>query len=348
MRSLLKKGILFLALLSLLLPMATPFVVAQSLDDFFNFGNYPVNYDQPPQIGRGTKNPDSIDNCLLRKEYFFNEKHNVWVDGLQRCKVNAKGILSKATFAGIGEDISTDPVDEQLCVQKREGQILVNGVPSEDEARRWSERCSYLGTVGGAGPVGTTSQSSNYSQFFNNNNNTGSGTGYRAPTPTGTTPSGGPLPPDVPVTVSELEAERSLGNSKLLGLSPIERSAAIQQEKLRLESLARSSTSSTDFSPIYTGVGIQVPDESLVAGGISKERSLIQLIVFYTNATLPYVSVISVFVFVAAGLFYILSFTNEELNGKAKNMMIYVVIGIVIIFSAYTIVNTLLSFSTFQ
>jgi hypothetical protein len=343
MLRLLQKGILFLASISLVLPMAMPIVSAQSLDDFFNFGNYPVNYDQTPQIGRGSKSPDSIDNCLLRKEYFFNEVHNVWVDGLERCKVNAKGILSKATFAGVGESISTEPADEQLCVQKREGQILVNGVPSEDEARRWSERCAYLGTVGGAGPVGTSSSSSNFSQFFKNGTNKSSS--YKPKT--GTVPTiGGPLAPDVPITKTESQIKDGLSKT-VPGFdlkTEAEKNALVKKEQDRL----KTAGSSTNFSPVYTGVGIKVPDESLVAGGISKEKSLIQLIVFYTNATLPYVSVISVFVFVTAGLFYILSFTNEELNGKAKNMMIYVVIGIVIIFSAYTIVNTLLSFSTFQ
>jgi hypothetical protein len=346
MKRLLQRGILFLALISLVLPMAVPIVSAQSLDDFFNFGNYPVNYDQPPQIGRGSKSPDSIDNCLLRKEYFYNENHNVWVEGLERCKENSKGILSKARFEGIAEVISLEPADEQLCVQKRKNQIIVNGVPSEDEARRWSERCAYLGTVGGAGPVGSGSSSSNFSQFFNN----GSSSSSRPSSTVNRNNSSGPLAPDVPITVTEDQATRSLiaKNPDFARLSEAEKDQQIQQEMARLRSTASSSGASTNFTPIYTGVGIQVPDESLVAGGISKERSLIQLIVFYTNATLPYVSVISVFVFVVAGLFYILSFTNEELNGKAKNMMIYVVIGIVIIFSAYTIVNTLLSFSTFQ
>ena len=107
-------------------------------------------------------------------------------------------------------------------------------------------------------------------------------------------------------------------------------------------------SSSTNFSPVYEGPGVQVPSAELIPSGISKRQSLIELIVFYTNVTLPYVSVIAVLAFVAAGLFYILSFTNEELNGKAKNIMTYVVIGIIIIFSAYTVVNTLLGLIAFE
>jgi hypothetical protein len=99
------------------------------------------------------------------------------------------------------------------------------------------------------------------------------------------------------------------------------------------------------LTPRYTGGGLGVPDDKKYdLRGISKEKDLKSLVIGWTNFLLPYVSVLSVFAIVAAGLFYIVSFFNEELNAKAKNILIYVVIGIVLIFSAYTIVNTLLSF----
>lgn len=343
----------FAFLFSLLFPTFSMPVFAQSLDDFFNFGNYPVNYDQQPVIGRSTKSPDSIDNCLERKEYFYNEIHNIWVEGLERCKFNSKGILARATFEGI----STDPADEQLCVNKREDAILVHGVPSEDEARRWSERCSYLGTVGGAGPVSTinssSSSSSRNSTFFSTpssgvNRNTSSN-GLNT----------GSLNSFATNSATREQAIESLNSNAAFRDLNLSDPAQVQvRESMIMAELARRNTSagstagatttSTNFTPVYTGTGVQVPDESLVPGGVSKEKSLIQLIVFYTNSTLPYVSVISVFVFVAAGLYYILSFTNEELNAKAKSMMMYVVIGIVIIISAYTIVNTLVRITQFQ
>jgi hypothetical protein len=96
----------------------------------------------------------------------------------------------------------------------------------------------------------------------------------------------------------------------------------------------------------YTGGGLAVPDDRKYdLKGISKSKDLKQLVIGWTNFLLPYVSVLSVFAVVAAGLFYIVSIFNEELNAKAKNILIYVVIGIVLIFSAYTIVNTLLDIS---
>lgn len=317
-----------------------PAVFAQSVSEILNIGNYPLNYDQPQQIGRGFKKADSIDSCMHRREFNFNELHNIWVEGLVRCKINSKGVLSRATFQGI----STSPEDEQACSGRREGQIIVQGTPSEDEARRWSEQCSYLGTLGGAGPVGTNrTTNSNFQQYFGGTSSGTTGTTNRGTTNTGTTNAPARANLD---DYNESELDVLLGlvrNGQVqLGVTP----------QTRIDDLLAQGgatvSSPTDYTPVYDGPGVQVPSEDLVPQGISRQQSLSELIVFYTNASLPYVSVVSVFAFVAAGIFYILSFANEELSGKAKNIMTYVVIGIVIIFSAYTIVNTLFTFITFQ
>jgi len=304
-RSFLRTFLLVLVMAQMMIPSA----FAQSFSDIFNLNNSPVNYDSPYQIGRGFKEADSIDSCMLHKEFNFNEVHNIWVEGLVRCKYNSKRVLSKATPQGV----STDPVDEQACAGRREGQIIVQGTPSETQARRWSERCSYLGTIGGAGPVQNQStNTSGFQQYFSTNNTT---TGApRIATPSTSTTTG----------------------TSTSGSSTTTSSGSDQNQN------------TTNYQPVYTGTGVQVPSENLIPQGISRKRSLSELIIFYTNVTLPYVSVVSVLAFVAAGIFYILSFTNEELSGKAKTMMTYVVIGIIIIFSAYTIVNTLLSFITFE
>lgn len=311
---------------------------AQNINDFINVGNYPVNYDQQLQIGRGTPRPKSIDECLQIKEYFFNEVHNVWVEGLVRCKYNSKNILSRAQFQGV-LNISIKPEDEQACVGKREGQILVQGTPSEDRARAWTEHCSYLGTIGGAGPVGTNKPTGFLQNF--NTGTTGStslGTNRTTTGSTGTISAGTVGSSSLQNLTADQEAQiRSIRANT--SLTDTQKNEQIQR--------IMGQAGSADFTPVYEGPGVQVPSEELIPSGISRRQSLSELIVFYTNATLPYVSIISVFAFVAAGLFYILSFTNEELNGKAKNIMTYVVIGILIIFSAYTVVNTLLGFVQF-
>lgn len=285
-------------------------------DIFSDNSNFPVgspnfSYSAPCPIGRPCKNADSIDVCLSRKEWHFNEQFNVWVDGMTRCKINSEKVLSVATADGV----SGNPNDVQTCVGKREGQIISHGVPSADQAKRWSERCSYLGALGGAGlPTATnTNTSSSFLDFFGLGSSTVSG------------PSVGGAG-----DVNSFGTFNSIGSPASGGTVP---------------GAAPPGAPRVNFSPIYDGPGVQVPSPDIAASGIIKEQSLIQLIVFYTNATLPYVSVISVFAFVAAGMFYILSFANEDLNNQAKSMMQYVAIGIIIIISAYTVVNTLLSFA---
>ena len=97
---------------------------------------------------------------------------------------------------------------------------------------------------------------------------------------------------------------------------------------------------------IYSGGGLELPDQSAGSEteikGISHEGDLVNLIIGWTNFLLPYVNVLSVAAIVVAGFMYIMSFTNEELHTKAKSILTYVAIGIILVYSAFTIVNTLL------
>ena len=93
--------------------------------------------------------------------------------------------------------------------------------------------------------------------------------------------------------------------------------------------------------PNITGFAVRSEDVNIT--GISKERDLRTLIIGFTNFVLPYVSVLSIFAIVAGGFFYLLSFANDELHTKAKTILTYVMVGIVLILTAVTIVNTLLS-----
>ena len=71
--------------------------------------------------------------------------------------------------------------------------------------------------------------------------------------------------------------------------------------------------------------------------------SAIGTITGWTNFALPFVSVIAIAALVYAGFLYITAAGNEEQTKKAKNIVMWVVIGIILIFSAFAIVNSLLS-----
>lgn len=75
----------------------------------------------------------------------------------------------------------------------------------------------------------------------------------------------------------------------------------------------------------------------------NKHGSAIGIITGWTNFVLPFVSVLAIAALVYAGFLYITAFGDEDATGKAKNIVIWVVIGIVIIISGYALVNTLLS-----
>lgn len=70
--------------------------------------------------------------------------------------------------------------------------------------------------------------------------------------------------------------------------------------------------------------------------------SAIGSITGWTNFTLPFVGVIAIAALVYAGFLYLTAAGNDDQTKKAKNIIIWVVIGIIIIFSAYAIVSTLL------
>ncbi|MFH0776519.1 MAG: hypothetical protein V1936_02810 [Patescibacteria group bacterium] len=71
--------------------------------------------------------------------------------------------------------------------------------------------------------------------------------------------------------------------------------------------------------------------------------SAIGMITGWTNFMLPFVSVIAIAALIYAGFLYLTAMGNDEQTKKAKKILVWVVLGIVIIFSAYAIVNTVLS-----
>lgn len=75
----------------------------------------------------------------------------------------------------------------------------------------------------------------------------------------------------------------------------------------------------------------------------NKYGSALGIIVGWTNFVLPFISVIAIAAIVYAGFLYLTAFGSSEQTDKAKKILLWVVIGIILIFSAYAIVNTLLS-----
>lgn len=77
--------------------------------------------------------------------------------------------------------------------------------------------------------------------------------------------------------------------------------------------------------------------ESITVG----EGSLITLVVLVTNYVLGFLGLAAITAIIYAGILYVANFGNEELTTKAKTIVTYVAIGILVVIMSYAIVNTL-------
>jgi PKD repeat protein len=83
----------------------------------------------------------------------------------------------------------------------------------------------------------------------------------------------------------------------------------------------------------------QVPGyaQGLQVGG----GNLTTLIVLVTNYVLGFLGLIAITAIIYAGILYVANFGNDEMTGKAKTIITYVAVGILVIILSYAIVNAL-------
>lgn len=75
---------------------------------------------------------------------------------------------------------------------------------------------------------------------------------------------------------------------------------------------------------------------------ISKERSLKNLIIKWSQFALSITATLAVIALIYAGILYITDMGNGSNQEKAKKILIYVAVGIIVIMGSYAIVNTLM------
>lgn len=93
----------------------------------------------------------------------------------------------------------------------------------------------------------------------------------------------------------------------------------------------------TGGSDVQTGVD-QIRDV-LDPTGITGTDSLSALIIKYVNFALPYLALAAFLAFVYAGFLYVTAYGNDDQIGKAKKIMIYTVVGIIVVILSYAIVS---------
>ncbi|MBN1258587.1 hypothetical protein JXA05_02420 [Candidatus Peregrinibacteria bacterium] len=87
--------------------------------------------------------------------------------------------------------------------------------------------------------------------------------------------------------------------------------------------------------------GIEQVKESLAGAGVTHTDTLGQLIVKYVNFALPYLALAAFVGFVVAGFMYVTAYGNEEQLGKAKKILIWSIVGLLLVIASYSIVSFL-------
>lgn len=97
------------------------------------------------------------------------------------------------------------------------------------------------------------------------------------------------------------------------------------------------------FSGGGTDVGLKSVFDLLPGSGLIQSDNLIEVILGWVRVILTLVGTLAFVAFVWAGFLYITSFANEENAEKAKKILIWTAIGIVVILLAYTFTSALIN-----
>lgn len=100
--------------------------------------------------------------------------------------------------------------------------------------------------------------------------------------------------------------------------------------------------------PSFSGPGLKAGSriaKSKIDNTISKEKSIKKLAIGWVNFALSLVAILAVIAVIYAGILYVTSMGDDGNKEKAKNIIIYVAAGILLIFGSYAIVKALLTAS---
>lgn len=97
--------------------------------------------------------------------------------------------------------------------------------------------------------------------------------------------------------------------------------------------------------PVFDGPGIKKGAKIVKCNldrGVSKEKNLNTLLIGWMKFFLSVTAVVAVLAIVFAGFLYITAGGDDAQTEKAKKVVMWVAIGIILIFGSYAIVNTLM------
>jgi hypothetical protein len=95
--------------------------------------------------------------------------------------------------------------------------------------------------------------------------------------------------------------------------------------------------------PEQTGLKILGEEEGAPLGetGVTAEADVGDLLLKYVNFVLPYLALAAFLGFVYAGFLYVTAYGNDEQIQKAKKILMYAVIGLIVVILSFSIVQLL-------
>jgi len=101
---------------------------------------------------------------------------------------------------------------------------------------------------------------------------------------------------------------------------------------------------------VFDGAGLQgglsTAQEEIGGSGIRQDDDIIPAIAGVLNFALTFVAVFAVVAFVVAGFTFILGFGSDAANQRAKKIMIWAAVGLLVIVFSFVIVEFILNLVT--
>lgn len=98
--------------------------------------------------------------------------------------------------------------------------------------------------------------------------------------------------------------------------------------------------------PAASASGFIKPEDNIVAPETGGETSLRQMVLTVVNYFLGFLGLLAVVMIIYGGITYVSSAGNDDAVGKAKKIIMYALVGIVIILLSFVLVNAVLGAGT--
>lgn len=98
--------------------------------------------------------------------------------------------------------------------------------------------------------------------------------------------------------------------------------------------------------PAASASGFIKPEDNIVAPETGGETSLRQMVLTVVNYFLGFLGLLAVVMIIFGGITYVSSAGNDDAVGKAKKIIMYALVGIVIILLSFVLVNAVLGAGT--